>query len=38
MLQDAILNDTLEATKLIDGTGQVCTTPTEPFLAFTAGM
>ena len=38
MLQDAIISDTLEATMIIDDSGQVCTTPTEPFLVFTAGV
>jgi len=37
MLQDAIITDTLDAARVIDCSGQVCTTPTEPFLVFTAG-
>lgn len=38
MLQDSIINETLNKAQLIDSkSGEVCTTPTEPFLVFTAG-
>jgi predicted kinase len=37
ILQDAIIGDTLDAPRITDYSGQVCTTPTEPFLVFTAG-
>ena len=38
MLQDAIINETLNRVQVVDATsGEVCTTPTEPFLVFTAG-
>ena len=36
-IQDAIISDTLDAPRIIDHFGQVCTTPTEPILCFTAG-
>ena len=38
MLQDAIINDTLTKPKVVDyRNGNVCTTPTTPFVVFTAG-
>lgn len=36
-LQDAIIEDILKTAKLTDVNGDVCTTPTEPWLVFTAG-
>jgi hypothetical protein len=38
ILQDAIINETLNRVQVVDAnSGEVCTTPTEPFLVFTAG-
>ncbi len=38
MLQDAIIEETLSRVSVVDAySGQTCTTPTEPFLVFTAG-
>jgi hypothetical protein len=38
MLQDAIIHDILKKVQVVDAnSGEVCTTPTEPFLVFTAG-
>jgi hypothetical protein len=38
MLQDAIINEIMNKAKVVDAnSGEVCTTPTEPFLVFTAG-
>jgi hypothetical protein len=38
MLQDAIISETLNQAKVKDAnSGEFCTTPTEPFLVFTAG-
>jgi len=38
MLQDAIINEIMSKAKVVDAnSGEVCTTPTEPFLVFTAG-
>jgi hypothetical protein len=38
MLQDAIIEETLNTATLVDAnSGETCTTPTEPFLVFTAG-
>ncbi len=37
MLQDSIIYETLNRVRIVDKTGTVCTTPTEPFLVFTAG-
>ncbi len=37
MLQDSIIHETLNRVRIVDKTGTVCTTPTEPFLVFTAG-
>lgn len=36
-LQDAIINDILKTAQLTDVNGNTCTTPTEPWLVFTAG-
>ena len=36
-LQDTIIDEMLRAVKLKDVNGDVCTTPTEPWLVFTAG-
>lgn len=36
-LQDAIINDILKTAQLTDINGDTCTTPTEPWLVFTAG-
>ena len=36
-LQDSIISDTLNLATIVDKFGSVCTTPTEPFLVFTAG-
>ena len=36
-LQDAIINDVLKSSQLTDINGDTCTTPTEPWLVFTAG-
>ena len=36
-LQDAIINDILKTAQLTDVNGDTCTTPTEPWLVFTAG-
>ena len=36
-MQDAIIEDRLDSIALIDVNGDVCTTPTEPFIVFTAG-
>mmetsp|Transcript_4451 Transcript_4451/g.12389 ORF Transcript_4451/g.12389 Transcript_4451/m.12389 type:complete len:177 (+) Transcript_4451:58-588(+) len=36
-LQDAIIEEFLESVHLTDINGDVCTTPTEPFIVFTAG-
>lgn len=36
-LQDAIINDILKTAELTDINGNKCTTPTEPWLVFTAG-
>uniref|UniRef100_A0A7S3Q1U4 Zeta toxin domain-containing protein n=1 Tax=Chaetoceros debilis TaxID=122233 RepID=A0A7S3Q1U4_9STRA len=37
LLQDAIINSTLRDVNIVDKNGMECTTPTEPFLVFTAG-
>jgi uncharacterized phage-like protein YoqJ len=38
MLQDAIIEEMLNTAKIVDAnSGQFCTTPTEPWLVFTAG-
>jgi hypothetical protein len=37
MLQDAIISEFLDATYLTDKYGDKCTTPTEPWVVFTAG-
>jgi len=38
MLQDAIIHEILTKVQVVDSnSGEVCTTPTEPFLVFTAG-
>jgi hypothetical protein len=37
VLQDAIIHDAMATIELTDVNGDVCTTPTEPFLVFTAG-
>lgn len=37
VLQDAIIHDTMNTIELTDVNGDVCSTPTEPFLVFTAG-
>jgi len=37
VLQDAIISDTMNTIELRDVNGDVCSTPTEPFLVFTAG-
>ena len=36
-LQDSIIDDVLRNVKLEDINGDTCTTPTEPFIVFTAG-
>lgn len=36
-LQDAIINDMMSEAKITDVNGDVCTTPTEPWIVFTAG-
>jgi len=37
LLQDAIIADFMTTPKIVDADGQVGTTPTEPFIVFTAG-
>jgi len=37
LLQDAIIMDTMNSPVIVDCKGDVCTTPTEPFIVFTAG-
>jgi len=37
LFQDAIIADFMTTPKIVDVDGQVCTTPTEPFIVFTAG-
>ena len=37
LFQDALISDILNRAMIVDKNGSVCTTPTEPFLVFTAG-
>jgi len=37
LLQDAIITDFMSSPKIVDVEGRVCSTPTEPFIVFTAG-
>lgn len=36
-LQDNIIRDMLDQSKIVDVHGQICTTPTQPWVVFTAG-
>jgi len=36
-LQDSIISHMLSSTRIMDSNGDVCTTPTEPWIVFTAG-
>ena len=37
LFQDSLISDILNRAMIVDKNGSVCTTPTEPFLVFTAG-